>query len=85
MFENAESFSQLVWKDTKRFGIAISHGKKGNQTCIYVAALYRPPGNIEGFYKENVFLGNLKRDTYCDGVKRSAIEQANHRKFKGME
>ena len=65
----------MIWKDTRRFGIATATGKKGNQTCTYVAALYRPPGNIEEFYSDNIFIGKLKRDQYCDNVKRNAIQR----------
>lgn len=80
-FDNAESFTQLVWKDTKRFGISVAKGKKDNQTCTYVAALYRPPGNIEEFYGENVALGDLKRGTYCKNLKRDAIGKKEKNKI----
>ena len=77
-FDNAESFTQLIWKDTRRFGIARATSRKGNQTCSYVAGLYRPPGNIEEFYSENVALGKLKKNNYCDNVKRSTMHNSKH-------
>ena len=82
-YENAESFTQMIWKDTRRFGIATATGKKGNQTCTYVAALYRPPGNIEEFYSDNIFIGKLRREQYCDNVKRNAIQRIYKKNTRG--
>lgn len=66
IFDNAESFSQLVWKDSYYVGIASNNGKKDNQTCKFISAFFRPPGNIAGFYQENVKVGDLKWKEYCD-------------------
>lgn len=67
-FPQAESFTQLVWKDTQRLGVSKGTGKKGNFTCTYVAAVYRPPGNIEHFFNENVSTGSQDRDKYCNQI-----------------
>ena len=72
-YPQAESFTQLVWKDTQRMGIAKGVGKKDNLTCTYVAAVYRPPGNIRHFYDENVSIGNQNRDKYCNTMKRDCV------------
>ena len=72
-YDNAEGFTQLIWKDTQRLGVARAVGKKGNLTCTYVAAVYRPPGNIEEFFQENVFAGDVNKDIYCNDVRRSVI------------
>jgi len=66
-FENAESFSQLVWRDTGKVGIATKKGSKDNQTCQYIAAVFRPPGNIEGFYTDNIQRGKFSQK-YCDDL-----------------
>ncbi|XP_066928776.1 ectin-like [Clytia hemisphaerica] len=60
-----ESFAQLVWKDTQRVGLAKATGRNKNQTCQYIAGLFRPPGNIDGFYDENVLKGKFD-EKYCD-------------------
>ena len=49
-FQNAGSFTQLIWKKSKEFGLG--QHRVGNN--IYVVALYNPPGNIIGHVIENV-------------------------------
>lgn len=44
-------FTQVVWKDSKRLGIALV---KNNNNTIVVAN-YDPPGNFIGDYINNVF------------------------------
>jgi len=46
-------FTQVVWKNTKEMGIAMSRGKNG---ATYVVARYLPAGNVtnEGLFKKNV-------------------------------
>jgi len=63
-----ESFAQLVWKDTQKVGIAYATGKKKDQTCHYVVAVFRPPGNVENFYAENVLKGSFNLEKYCENV-----------------
>ena len=43
-------FTQVVWKDSKKLGIAYASGKSGT----YVVANYDPAGNFLGQYPENV-------------------------------
>ena len=44
-------FTQVVWKDSRNFGIAKARSKSGK---IIVVANYDPPGNFLGQYKDNV-------------------------------
>lgn len=44
-------FTQLIWKGSKEMGVAVAKAKSGK---IYVVAVYYPPGNYIGEYKENV-------------------------------
>ncbi|CAG7677365.1 unnamed protein product [Allacma fusca] len=44
------NFTQLIWKNTTRVGIALAAGGHG----IYIVANYNPPGNIKGQFRENV-------------------------------
>ncbi|XP_050424460.1 uncharacterized protein LOC126835733 [Adelges cooleyi] len=44
-------FTQVIWKNTKEIGIGVS--KMGNGWYIIVVN-YSPPGNVVGFFKENV-------------------------------
>jgi hypothetical protein len=50
--EKINSFTQLIWKNTKEVGFGYSNDDKGN---FYVVAYYFPCGNIKGEYKNNVF------------------------------
>jgi hypothetical protein len=53
------NFTQLIWKASKRMGIAIAAGGYG----VFVVANYDPPGNIKGQFKENVLpvaLANIR-------------------------
>ena len=50
--EMINSFTQLIWKNTKEVGFGYSNDDKGN---FYVVAYYFPCGNIKGKYKDNVF------------------------------
>jgi len=45
------SFTQLIWKDSRQFGIAKASGGKGT----FVVAFYIPPGNVLSKFHENVF------------------------------
>jgi len=45
-------FTQLVWKNTRRMGIARAKTKDGKRTMI--VAHYDPPGNFIGQYVQNV-------------------------------
>ncbi|XP_067625342.1 uncharacterized protein [Eurosta solidaginis] len=43
-------FTQLIWRDTKQVGVAYAlNGEK-----CWVVANYDPPGNVNGFFKDNV-------------------------------
>lgn len=50
-FLNIGHFTQLTWKNSKRLGIG--YAKEGHK--CYVVAIYSPPGNYPGKFKENVF------------------------------
>ena len=64
--EKTRGFTQLVWKDTARIGIGkgIGRGKNG-EICVYIVGVYRPPGNLVGFFDENVDVGTFDKDEYC--------------------
>lgn len=44
-------FTQVVWKESRELGIAFAKSPKGS---IYVVANYRPAGNMQGDFDENV-------------------------------
>lgn len=45
------NFTQMVWAATREVGF----GKARNNGQCVVVAHYRPPGNVRGRYKSNVF------------------------------
>lgn len=59
--QGADDFTQLLWKGTKKFGIGLASTKKGNSTCTYVVARYRPTGNVAGAFRDNVALALDRR------------------------
>ena len=63
----ASSFLQIIWKDTTKFGIAKSFAVRRGLPQVFVVAVYRPPGNIKGFYHENISEGRFKK-SYCKKV-----------------
>jgi uncharacterized protein YkwD len=49
-FESAGHFSQLVWKSTLKYGIAVVK----NKNRAYTTMEFDPPGNVYGQYHMNV-------------------------------
>ena len=49
--KKVKNFTQLIWKETREVGYGWAQDSQGN---ICVVAIYFPPGNIKGRYKENV-------------------------------
>lgn len=47
---SAMDYSQLVWKSSKSLGI----GHAYNGAKLFIVALFKPPGNIQGQYASNV-------------------------------
>jgi uncharacterized protein YkwD len=45
-------FTQVVWKDTEYMGIGYA---KSNNGTFYVVANYYPPGNVMGYFDQNVY------------------------------
>jgi len=50
-------FTQMVWKSTQKVGIGTAKTKDGK---MIIVANYKPPGNIIGDFKENVFAAGTK-------------------------
>ncbi|XP_071821096.1 uncharacterized protein [Apostichopus japonicus] len=53
--KGAGHFTQMVWKDSREFGIAKAITKEGK---VIIVGQYRPPGNVINHFDKNVF----KRD-----------------------
>ncbi|XP_075559770.1 uncharacterized protein LOC142591329 [Dermacentor variabilis] len=49
--QEASSFTQLVWKDTRRLGTGIARGPNGT---VYIASYYDPQGNVLDQYRDQV-------------------------------
>ena len=55
----------MVWKQTTKLGIARAEGTKANnQRCVYIVAIYEPPGNIPNAFATNVVKGDFDQK-YC--------------------
>ena len=52
-------FTQVVWKESKELGIGRAVGKKNGMTCTYIVGRYRPAGNFQGKFQENVVRGSF--------------------------
>ncbi|XP_068724150.1 uncharacterized protein [Montipora capricornis] len=61
-------FTQVVWADSKEFGIGKAAGKQNGMPCTFVVGRFTPSGNYKGEYKKNVFKGKFDR-SYCDKLK----------------
>ena len=46
------TFSQVVWRGTKKLGIAVGRNGRGKAVVV---AMYSPPGNVLGQFQENVW------------------------------
>ena len=53
-------FTQMVWKNSKRFGMAAERTREGQYTIV--VALYDPPGNSKGDLIENVLIPKSVND-----------------------
>ena len=51
MFSVLGHFTQMIWRDSEKFGIG-EEGQTGQN--FYVVAAYYPPGNMDGGYEDNV-------------------------------
>ena len=58
-------FTQVVWKGSTELGIGKAEGEKNGMYCTYIVGRYRPAGNFQGDFKENVKEGSFKKDI-CD-------------------
>ena len=60
--KNTSHFTQMIWKGTKELGFGFVKNKKDKDKIFYAVALYYPPGNILGEYKENVIIPDDNND-----------------------
>lgn len=51
---NTDSFTQVVWKETRNIGMGCAQRKGTLSNEIFVVALYYPPGNIPRSLRQNV-------------------------------
>ena len=52
--DKTNSFTQLVWKNTNRFGMGCALRKGLLSNDVFVVALYSPPGNAKNNLELNV-------------------------------
>lgn len=58
--DSTKHFTQMVWRGSKRFGMAAEKTKEGKYTIV--VALYDPPGNSKGSLRKNVPLPKSVND-----------------------
>ena len=78
--QKAGHFTQLVWKDSKKIGIGISHRQSSQKlNCTYVVARYRNAGNILGLFADEVQRGSFMPEM-CNKITsmaESAVREAD--------
>jgi len=52
---DTDTFTQVIWKDTKEVGIGCAKSSITQSGPMYVVALYKPAGNIPKLLRQNVF------------------------------
>ena len=57
-------FTQVVWKGSTVLGIGIA--EKGG--CVYMVGRYKPPGNYQGAFAENVREGDFDKRVDCKSL-----------------
>ena len=62
-----DHFTQLVWKESKYFGIGRAVTKRNKMTCSVIVARYQPSGNVPGEYLKNVDEGVFD-GTICEKI-----------------
>ena len=74
-------FTQVVWKSTKKIGIAKQTRMHGGLKCTYIVARYSPEGNIHEDFEKNVEKGNFN-ETVCSELKHDLLKfQQRNEKF----
>ncbi|EDO28455.1 predicted protein, partial [Nematostella vectensis] len=51
---DTDTFTQVVWQNTKEFGVGCARSADNSSGPVYVVALYKPAGNIPRLLRENV-------------------------------
>ena len=79
-------FTQVVWKSTKKIGIAKQTRMHGALKCTYIVARYSPEGNIHKDFEKNVEKGDFN-ETVCLELKRDLLkfQQRNEKFFPHVE
>lgn len=60
--EKTRHFAQIVWKRTKKMGLAVAKSPSGN--FAFVVALYSPPIDNKEHLRQNVLAPGVKNDLY---------------------
>ena len=63
----AAHFTQVVWLNSKVFGIGKASVVREGMLCTYVVARYDPTGNQPNTFSDNVLKGNFEY-SYCDSL-----------------
>ena len=79
-------FTQVIWKSTKKIGIAKQTRMHGNMKCTYIVARYSPAGNIHGEFEKNVEKGGFN-DSVCKELMRDLLkfQQRNEKLVPHLE
>ena len=80
--KQARSFTQVVWKKSKKIGVGHAVTRKNNTICTYVIAIYKPSGNVIGNFEENVSQGSFKKEDYCGKAKLPELPKRSKAKRK---
>ena len=67
-------FSQVVWRDSARLGMAKATRMQNGLKCTYIVARYFPAGNENANYNENVKSGSFDEKKVCSNVFKSLVK-----------
>ena len=82
--EGTGHFTQVVWKGSTILGIGrfTKETKRNGRTmyCTYIVARYRPAGNWQGQYAENVIKGTFSPTKTCENLNKILADVKGNRK-----
>ena len=68
-------FTQVVWKRSTELGIGRAEVQQNGMKCAYIVGRYKPAGNFQGAFGDNVKQGSFDANSYCSSVTNSGFKK----------